>query len=336
RVPTVGECVFDPATDTSGALAAAGAGGLLALVASTPIAAAAVTVGVLAVAGLGVAGALGAFTPEPTPSPTSQSSPTPSGSSPSPSPSPSSGTTAPTPDPTTDPTSPTNIPPAPTDPATPDATTAPPAGGAAPGGTSPVGSTPTDPAPGGSTPVDPGTGEPTPVDPPPEPAPAELDVALGTGIEMEARKPADVRLTVSNSGGRAAQDVTVEVDLPAGVEAVTSSVVARGASVAPALRTAALPCGPAAAGGTLACAVGVLAPGEARDLVVTVTARGGGVYEFPARVKAEGLRTVERNLTPPPAEVRRRGGPARRRARDARGEPRVRDAHAHGRQHRRP
>ncbi|MBE9939884.1 hypothetical protein G8C60_12220, partial [Cellulosimicrobium cellulans] len=191
----------------------------------------------------------------------------------------------------------------------PDATTAPPAGGAAPGGTSPVGSTPTDPAPGGSTPVDPGTGEPTPVDPPPEPAPAALDVALGTGIEMEARKPADVRLTVSNSGGRAAQNVTVEVDLPAGVEAVTSSVVARGASVAPVLRTAALPCGPAAAGGTLACAVGVLAPGEARDLVVTVTARGGGVYEFPARVKAEGLRTVERNLTPPPlkyvgAEVR--------------------------------
>ncbi|WP_340697963.1 hypothetical protein [Cellulosimicrobium funkei] len=292
-----------------GALAAAGAGGLLALVASAPIAAAAVTVGVLAVAGLGVAGALGAFTPEPRPSPTSQSSPTPSGSSPSPSPSPSSGSTAPTPDPTTDPTSPTNIPPAPTDPATPDATTAPPAGGAAPGGTSPVDSTPTGPAPGGSTPVDPGTGEPTPVDPPPEPAPAALDVALGTGIEMEARKPADVRLTVSNSGGRAAQNVTVEVDLPAGVEAVTSSVVARGASVAPALRTAALPCGPAAAGGTLACAVGVLAPGEARDLVVTVTARGGGVYEFPARVKAEGLRTVERNLTPPPlkyvgAEVR--------------------------------
>ncbi|WP_163188712.1 DUF11 domain-containing protein [Cellulosimicrobium sp. SL-1] len=292
-----------------GALAAAGAGGLLALVASAPIAAAAVTVGVLAVAGLGVAGALGAFTPDPTPSPTSQSSPTPSGSSPSPSPSPSSGTTAPTPDPTTDPTSPTNIPPAPADPATPDATTAPPADGGAPGGTSPVGSTPTDPAPGGSTPVDPGTGEPTPVDPPPEPAPAALDVALGTGIEMEARKPADVRLTVSNSGGRAAQDVTVEIDLPAGVEAVTSSVVARGASVAPVLRTAALPCGPAAAGGTLACAVGVLAPGEARDLVVTVTARGGGVYEFPARVKAEGLRTVERNLTPPPlkyvgAEVR--------------------------------
>ncbi|MGO2740345.1 MAG: hypothetical protein ACTIAP_05030, partial [Cellulosimicrobium funkei] len=282
---------------------------LLALVASAPIAAAAVTVGVLAVAGLGVAGALGAFTPEATPSPTSQSSPTPSGSSPSPSPSPSSGTTAPTPDPTTDPTSPTNIPPAPTDPATPDATTAPPADGGAPGGTSPVGSTPTDPAPGGSAPVDPGTGEPTPVDPLPEPAPAALDVALGTGIEMEARKPADVRLTVSNSGGRAAQNVTVEVDLPAGVEAVTSSVVARGASVAPALRTAALPCGPAAAGGTLACAVGVLAPGEARDLVVTVTARGGGVYEFPARVKAEGLRTVERNLTPPPlkyvgAEVR--------------------------------
>ncbi|PTU56847.1 hypothetical protein DBB34_06890, partial [Sphaerisporangium cinnabarinum] len=277
-----------------------------------PIAAAAVTVGVLAVAGLGVAGALGAFTPEPTPSPSSQSSPSPSGSSPSPSPSPSAGTTAPTPDPTTDPTSPTNIPPAPTDPTTPDAGATPPAGGAAPGGTSPVGSAPVDPAPVDPAPVgptDPGTGEPTPVDPTPEPAPAALDVALGSGVELVPRQPADVRLTVSNSGGRAAQNVTVEVDLPAGVEAVTSTVVARGASVAPVLRTAALPCGPAAAGGTLACAVGVLAPGEARDLVVTVTARGGGVYEFPARVKAEGLRTVERNLTPPPlkyvgAEVR--------------------------------
>ncbi|MBM7821400.1 RNA polymerase sigma factor (sigma-70 family) [Cellulosimicrobium cellulans] len=295
----------------SGALAAAGAGGLVALVTSAPLAAAAVTVGVLAVAGLGVAGALGVFSPDPVPTPTSQSSPSPSAS-------PTTGTTT-TPDPATDPTSPTNVPPAPTDETaagTGDTTGT--GGGSPTDGTTPVGSTPgtttsggsTDPGTGTPAPTDPGTGTPGPTDPgTPEPAPADLGLTLGADVVLVARQPADVRMTVSNSGGRAAQNVAVEVDLPPGVETVTSTVVSRGASVAPVLRTAALPCGPTAGGGTLTCAIGVLAPGEVRDLVVTVTARGGGSYEFPARVTADGLPTVRTSLKPPPldyvgAEVR--------------------------------
>lgn len=288
-----------------GALAAAGAGGLVALVTSAPLAAAAVTVGVLAVAGLGVAGALGVFSPEPAPTPTAQTSP-----SPSESPTPSTGTT--TPDPTTDPTSPTNIPPAPTDgtaAGTSDTTGT--GGGSPTDGTTPVGSTPgtttpggsTDPGTGTPTPPDPGTGTPGPTDPgTPEPAPATLDLALGADVVLVARQPADVRMTVSNSGGRAAQNVAVEVDLPPGVETVSSALVPRGTSFVPALRTAALPCGPTAGGGTLTCAIGALAPGEVRDLVVTVTARGGGAYEFPARVTADGLPTVRTSLKPPPLE----------------------------------
>ncbi len=289
----------------SGALAAAGAGGLVALVTSAPLAAAAVTVGVLTVAGLGVAGALGAFSSDPAPTPTSQSSP-----SPSPSSAPTTGTTT-TPDPTTDPTSPTNIPPAPTDQTTAGTGDTTGIGDGSTDGTTPVGSTPGTTTPGGTTdpgtgtpaPTDPGTGTPAPTDPStPEPAPAALDLSLGADVVLVARQPADVRMTVSNSGGRAAQNVAVEVDLPAGVETVTSSVVPRGATVAPVLRTAALPCGPSGTGGTLTCAVGLLAPGEFRDLVVTVRATGGGAYVFPARVKADGLTTVERHLSPPPLD----------------------------------
>ncbi|MFJ2520468.1 sigma-70 family RNA polymerase sigma factor [Cellulosimicrobium cellulans] len=293
----------------SGALAAAGAGGLVALVASAPVAAAAVTVGVLAVAGLGVAGALGAFSPDPGPTPTSQSSPSPTGS-PTPSPT-SEATSAPT-DPSADPTSPTNIPPAPTDSSTAGTGDTTGTGGGSPtDGTTPVGSTPgtttpggsTDPGTGTPTPTDPGTGTPGPTDPgTPEPAPAALDLALGTDVVLVARQPADVRMTVSNSGGRAAQNVAVEVDLPLGVETVSSALVPRGTSVVPALRTAALPCGPTAGGGTLTCAIGALAPGEVRDLVVTVTARAGGPYEFPARVTADGLPTVRTSLKPPPLD----------------------------------
>ncbi|MGW6229167.1 hypothetical protein ACWFQT_18855, partial [Cellulosimicrobium cellulans] len=297
----------------SGALAAAGAGGLVALVTSAPLAAAAVTVGVLTVAGLSVAGALGAFSPDPAPTPTAQTSP-----SPSESPTATTGTTT-TPDPTTDPTSPTNIPLAPTDETaagTGDTTGT--GGGSPTDGTTPVGSTPGTTTPGGSadpgtgtpTPTDPGTGTPGPTDPgTPEPAPASLDLALGADVVLVARQPADVRMTVSNSGGRAAQNVAVEIDLPLGVETIDSQTVSRGASLTPTLRTAALPCGPSGSRGTLNCAVGVLAPGEVRDLVVTVKASGGGTYEFPARVLVDGVKKVERRLTPPPldyvgAEVR--------------------------------
>ncbi|GEM_PF-253770 len=295
----------------SGALAAAGAGGLVALVTSAPLAAAAVTVGVLTVAGLGVAGALGAFSSDPAPTPTSQSSPSPSASS-----APTTGTTT-TPDPTTDPTSPTNIPPAPTDQTTAGTGDTTGTGDGSTDGTTPVGSTPgtstggsTDPGTSTPAPTDPGTGTPGPTDPgTPEPAPADLDLTLGSDVVLVARQPADVRMTVSNSGGRAAQNVAVEVDLPPGVETIDSQTVSRGASVAPALRTAALPCGPSGTHGTLTCDVGVLAPGEVRDLVVTVKASGGGAYVFPARVLADGVKTVERRLSPPPldyvgAEVR--------------------------------
>ncbi|WP_336724995.1 sigma-70 family RNA polymerase sigma factor [Cellulosimicrobium cellulans] len=292
----------------SGALAAAGAGGLVALVASAPVAAAAVTVGVLAVAGLGVAGALGAFSPDPGPTPTSQSSPSPSGS-PTPSPT-SEATSAPT-DPSADPTSPTNIPPAPTDSSTAGTGDTTGTGGGSPtDGTTPVGSTPgtttpggsTDPGAGTPTPTDPGTGTPGPTDPgTPEPAPAALELSLAP-VSLAARVPADLVITASNSGGRAAEEVFVDLTLPAGVSTPGSSLVARGTVVGGPLSTASLPCGSAVpqSDGTslVTCSVGVLAPRATQDLSVQVRADSGGEYAFAASLRAKGVEPSRRSFPP--------------------------------------
>ncbi|MBN0041835.1 sigma-70 family RNA polymerase sigma factor [Cellulosimicrobium cellulans] len=297
----------------SGALAMAGAGGLVALVASAPVAVAAVTVGVLAVAGLGVAGALGAFSPDPEPTPTSQSSPSSSGS-PTTSPT-SEATSAPT-DPSADPTAPTNIPTAPTDGATAgtgDTTGA--GGGSSTGGTTPVGSTPGTTTPGGSTdpgtgtpvPTDPGTGNPEPTDPgpgTPEPAPAALELSLAP-VTLAARVPADLVITASNTGGRAAEEVFVDLTLPAGVSTPGSSLVARGTAVGGPLSTASLPCGSAVpqADGTsqVTCSVGVLAPRATQDLSVQVRADSGGEYAFAASLRAKGIEPSQRSF--PPTQV---------------------------------
>ncbi|MFF2270409.1 sigma-70 family RNA polymerase sigma factor [Cellulosimicrobium cellulans] len=289
----------------SGALAAAGAGGLVALVTSAPLAAAAVTVGVLAVAGLGVAGALGVFSPDPAPTPTAQTSP-----SPSESPTATTGTTT-TPDPTSDPTSPTNIPPAPTDgtaAGTGDTTGT--GGGSPTDGTTPVGSTPgtttpggsTDPGTGTPTPPDPGTGTPGPTDPgTPEPAPAALELSLAP-VSLSARVPADLVITASNSGGRAAEEVFVDLTLPAGVSTPGSSLVARGTVVGGPLSTASLPCGSAVpqADGTslVTCSVGVLAPRATQDLSVQVRADSGGEYAFAASLRAKGIEPSHRSFPP--------------------------------------
>lgn len=293
----------------SGALAAAGAGGLVALVASAPVAAAAVTVGVLAVAGLGVAGALGAFSPDPEPTPTSQSSPSPTES-------PTSEATSAPADPSADPTSPTNIPPAPADGSTAGTGDTTGTGGGSPtDGTTPVGSTPGTTTPGGSTdpgtgtpaPSDPGTGNPGPTDPgpgtPPEPAPAALELSLGP-VSLAAREPADLVVTASNTGGRSAEEVVVDLTLPAGVSTQSSSLVGRGAVVGGALSAAALPCGGAVGqpDGTsvVTCSVGVLDAGATQDLSVQVRADAGGEYAFAATVRAKGVDTVRRSFTPTP------------------------------------
>ncbi|WP_251149937.1 sigma-70 family RNA polymerase sigma factor [Cellulosimicrobium sp. Marseille-Q4280] len=288
-----------------GAGAAAAAGGLAALVASAPLAAAAVGVGVLAVAGLGVAGALGVFTPDdtPTPEPTAATSPSPSAS---PEPSGSATTepsTAPT-DPSTDPTSPTNIPT--TDPTTPEAQ---PGEDAAPvtdvPAASPVdpGTTPVEPAPSPVVPA-PAPVEPTPAPtdpPPPPPAPPALELSLGT-VTLAARQPADLTVIASNTGGRDAEEVLVELTLPDGVATGSSSLVTGGASVAPAIRAAALPCGSAApqADGTslVTCSVGVLSPGASQELVVQVTAQSGGEYFFHGVARAKGVEPVRKAFKP--------------------------------------
>ncbi|QJW35637.1 sigma-70 family RNA polymerase sigma factor [Cellulosimicrobium protaetiae] len=297
------------ATAGGGALAAAG--GLVALVSSAPLAAAAVTVGVLAVAGLSVAGAMGVFSPDPEPAPTAQSSPSPTES-------PTTGTTA-TPDPTTDPTSPTNIPPAPTDETTAgtgdttgtgDGTTGDGAPiGSEPGSSSPGGAAP-DPGTGAPGPTDPGTSDPGPVDPgptdpgTPEPAPAALELSLAP-VTLAARQPADLVMTASNTGGRSAEEVFVDLTLPAGVSTQSASLVARGAAAAGPVRAAALPCGSAVpqsdGSSRVTCSVGVLAPRATQDLAVQVQADSGGEYAFTASLRAKGIEPSHRSF--PPTQV---------------------------------
>ncbi|MFI2705385.1 sigma-70 family RNA polymerase sigma factor [Cellulosimicrobium composti] len=301
------------AAASGGALAAAGAGGLVALVTSAPLAAAAVTVGVLAVAGLGVAGALGVFSPEPPPA--AESSPT---GSTSPDPSSDGGTSTTPSDTGTDPTSPSNIPTEPVDESAPPATDT---GTTATGEPAPVGSTPEAPTTGGTTdpgtstdvPADPGSGtstdtpaaptpDPTP-DPTPAPAPPALDLSLAP-VTLAAREPADLLMTAANTGGRSAEEVVVDLTLPAGVSAPSSTLVARGTAVAGPLAAAALPCGSATGqpDGTslVTCSVGVLSPGASQDLLVQVVAQSGGEYAFAADLRAKGVEPVRRTFAPTP------------------------------------
>src|SRR5690606_21665863 len=301
------------AAASGGALAAAGAGGLVALVTSAPLAAAAVTVGVLAVAGLGVAGALGVFSPESPPA--AESSPT---GSTSPDPSSDGGTSTTPSDTGTDPTSPSNIPTEPVDESAPPATDT---GTTATGEPAPVGSTPeasttggtTDPGTSTDVPTDPGSGtstdtptaptpDPTP-DPAPAPAPPALDLSLAP-VTLAAREPADLLMTAANTGGRSAEEVVVDLTLPAGVSAPSSPLVARGTAVAGPLAAAALPCGSATGqpDGTslVTCSVGVLSPGASQDLLVQVVAQSGGEYAFAADLRAKGVEPVRRTFAPTP------------------------------------
>lgn len=294
-----GAVVAGGAATGSGALAAAGAGGIVALVSSAPLAAAAVTVGVLAVAGLGVAGALGVFSSDPEPEPTALTSP-------SPSPSPTSGATDTPTDPATDPTDPANIP---EDPAGEDATAADDtvSDGTVPGTGTGTGATSDGTTPGGTSGGSgPGEGTTGPTDPgtvAPAPGPAALDLSLQS-VALAAREPADLVMTASNTGGSSAEEVFVDLTLPAGVSAPSSALVARGATVVGQLRAAALPCGSPVgqADGTslVSCSVGVLAPGATQDLLVRVQAESGGEYAFAGSVRAKGVEPVRRSFAPTP------------------------------------
>jgi len=296
----------------SGALAAAGAGGIVALVSSAPLAAAAVGVGVLVVAGVSVAGALGVFSsdPEPDATPTAQSSSSPDSS-------PTSAPTEAPADPASDPTDPANVPVDPTDAGAPVAdgttTTGTPGTGAPSDGSTPGGAAggpaigPTDPGttPGGS-PGGPAPGEvtPGPTDPGTvDPGPAALELSLGS-VTLAAREPADLLLTASNTGGSSAEEVFVDLTLPAGVSVPSATLVARGTAVAGPLRAAALPCGSATAQedgtGLVTCSVGVLGAGQTQDLLVQVVAASGGHYAFEGSVRARGVEPVRRSFAPTP------------------------------------
>ncbi|MFC8922497.1 sigma-70 family RNA polymerase sigma factor [Cellulosimicrobium sp. NPDC057127] len=305
-VAATGAATVGAVAGGAGTAAAATATGLAALVASAPLAAAAVAAGVVAVAGLGVAGALGAFTPEDPPqdeptAATSTQEPGPGGTSteaPSagdPSTTPDDGTT----DPATDPASPANVPSG-------DALgTAPVEDTATTPGTSATDGRQAPPPVGEQVSVTPPPGDPgtVPPDPPPPVQPAALDLSLGS-VQLAARQPADLVVTASNSGGRAAEQVFVDLVLPPGVQAPTARVVG-GSSVATVVRTETVPCGAAQpqAGGTslVSCSVGVLGPGESRRLAVTVQADAGGEYTFEGSVRAQGVEPVRRTFLPTPA-----------------------------------
>ncbi|MBD7952299.1 sigma-70 family RNA polymerase sigma factor, partial [Oerskovia rustica] len=291
----------------TGAAAAAGATGLAAFIAASPLIAAAVGVVVVAAVGAGVVAVSGGFSSDPPPS--AGASPDPSAST-SPSGAPTSIPTGePSAPPSGDPTSPTNTVPladAPADPAAPASN-----GSAAAGAdTAPAGQgepttplvpptfplTPVAPV----APVVPGTPDPVvPVDPP---APASLDLAFAP-LTLAPRDPEDLTLTASNSGGTSAEEVVVDVTLPPNVSVVTS-VVTAGRGVVPTIRLAALPCGPASpqsdGSSLVTCSVGVLSPGETKDLVITVQASRGGSYTFGGTVHGKGLTPVKKEYVPAP------------------------------------
>ncbi|OLT53385.1 hypothetical protein BJF88_11405 [Cellulosimicrobium sp. CUA-896] len=137
----------------------------------------------------------------------------------------------------------------------------------------------------------------------PPPAPPSLDLTLGS-VQLAARQPAELVVTASNSGGRAAEQVFVDLVLPTGVEVPTARVVG-GSGVATVVRAETVPCGAAEPQGdgtsVVSCSVGVLGPGESRRLAVTVQADSGGDYTFSGSVRAQGVEPVRRTFAPTPA-----------------------------------
>ncbi|MBD7998019.1 sigma-70 family RNA polymerase sigma factor [Oerskovia gallyi] len=288
----------------TGAAAAAGATGLAAFIAASPLIAAAVGVVAVAAVGAGVVAVSGGFSSDPPPS---------AGASPDPSQSPSgSPSDSPTgtpksealPAPGTDPTSPANTAPLDSAPAEASNPAEPASNGSGSGaaGSGETATTPLTPPSVPLTPVDPFPGAPDPVLPVTPAPPASLDLAFSP-LTLAARAPQDLALTASNSGGTSAEEVVVDVLLPPNVSVVTSAVTA-GRGVVPAIRLAALPCGPATAqdGGSslVTCSVGVLAPGEKKDLVITVQASRGGSYTFGGAVHGKGLSPVKTTYAPAP------------------------------------
>lgn len=287
----------------TGAAAAAGATGLAAFIAASPLIAAAVGVVAVAAVGAGVVAVSGGFSSDPPPS--AGASPDPSAST-SPSGAPTSAPTGQPSAPSDDPTSPANTAPlaeAPADPAAPasNGSTAAGADTAPPGQGEPT--TPLVPPTFPLTPVVPVIpGAPDPVVPVDPPTPASLDLAFAP-LTLAPRDPEDLTLTASNSGGTSAEEVVVDVTLPPNVSVVTSAVTA-GRGVVPAIRLAALPCGPASprsdGSSLVTCSVGVLSPGETKDLVVTVQASRGGSYTFGGTVHGKGLTPVMKEYVPAP------------------------------------
>ncbi|MFF3064837.1 sigma-70 family RNA polymerase sigma factor [Oerskovia sp. NPDC057915] len=287
----------------TGAAAAAGATGLAAFIAASPLIAAAVGVVAVAAVGAGVVAVSGGFSSDPPPS--AGASPDPSAST-SPSGTPTSApTSSPPVSPSEDPTAPANTVPlaeAPADTASPASNGSPAAGSdAAPAGQGEP-TTPLVPPTFPLTPVAPVVPGPDPVIPVDPPTPAALDLAFAP-LTLAPRDPEDLTLTASNSGETSAEEVVVDVTLPPNVSVVTSTVTA-GRGVVPAIRLAALPCGPASpqsdGSSLVTCSVGVLSPGEKKDLVITVQASRGGSYTFGGAVHGKGLTPVKKEYVPAP------------------------------------
>ncbi|MBD8079833.1 sigma-70 family RNA polymerase sigma factor [Cellulosimicrobium arenosum] len=296
-----GTAAVGAGASTAGGAALASAGGLAALVSAAPLASAAVALGVLTVTGLGIAGALGVFSPdEPEPAPTVQASPAPTDDT---------GSDDPTAtDPALDPASPSNIPPqdpdapAVTEDTATDTTADEPAATAGPDVPEAPATASGPVAAGGGVvdpPAAPAPGTP-PTPQPPPPAPASLDLTLGV-VDLAARVSAPLPITVQNTGGQAANDVAVDVILPAGVRVADESS-SLGAAVGTALSAASLPCGAASmnddGSSTVTCAVGKLGPSETGDVSVPVWADDGGDYTFAGSVRATGLEPVRKTFNP--------------------------------------
>ncbi|GII97868.1 RNA polymerase sigma factor (sigma-70 family) [Sediminihabitans luteus] len=285
----------------------AAATGLAAFVAAAPAAAVALAVGAVAVVGAGVVGVVTLVGKDEPPAVTE---PAPTRTTPGgdPAVTPSAvaevPTTAPgaTAAPSTDPTSPTTIP-APVelpiaDASAPDAA-APvvPAAPVAPvDGTGSTPGTGTGTGTGGGT--DGGTGGTPVVVPTTAPPVLAPNVVVDTPdtVQLVARVDTPVQVGAENEGTAVAEGVTIDVVLPKGVDATSTSV---GVFAVPqVLDAAALACSDprtpsdaalAAAGARIvSCDIGDLAPGERKDAKVTVRAQSGGRYQFGATAWRKG------------------------------------------------
>ncbi|GMA23175.1 hypothetical protein GCM10025864_09340 [Luteimicrobium album] len=257
----------------AGGTATAGATGLAAFFAAAPVTATVVTVGLTAAVGLGVAAGLGAFShrgsPEAGPLPSIQ---TPLATSTAP-----AETAAPVVAPATpDLTSPTTV--APTFPAD-DPTVAP---------TVPVVSQPT------TLPT------PPPLTPTPPPAPAYLALGLDSAPTFTVGSATQVALTASNSGGTAAQDVDVTLQLPRSVDAGAASLAPGGTGGAgggltggvvrldvPDGTCSVTPSG-ATTGPVVSCHLASLAAGAKVGVTVSLTPHSRSFGGFAWQISAEG------------------------------------------------